>query len=157
MRRNDGVPRIRVLEPLLVDPLPLVELLLEERVDQELLVGEAPVDGADADARVMSDVVQRDAEPALGEQLPRRLEDALPVPLGVPAKSCFSTHSPSLAPNGFLLSIWITPIHLWYCAFETDTHPPLRSWNLKTTTRKNLHDTTAWTRHEKLLLLVLGG
>src|SRR4051794_3514580 len=72
-------------------------MLLEERVDEHLLVRIAPVDGADADACVMSDVVQGDAEPALGEQLPRRLEDALPVPLGVPAKSCFSTHSSSLA------------------------------------------------------------
>src|SRR5215210_5871217 len=33
---------------------------------------------------------------------------------------------------------------------------PLRSLSLKTT-QKNLHDTTAWTRHEKLLLIVLGG
>src|SRR5215213_5437786 len=37
-----------------------------------------------------------------------------------------------------------------------DNRDPLRSLNLKTT-QKNLHDTTTWTRHEKLLLIVLGG
>ena len=45
--------------------------VLEERVDQLLLVGEAAVDGADADARVMGDVVQGDVEAALGEHLAR--------------------------------------------------------------------------------------
>src|SRR4051794_26930525 len=65
----------------------------KERVDQELLVGEAPVDGADADARVMSHVVEGDAEPTLGEQLARSLEDPLAVPFGVPAKSCLGAHS----------------------------------------------------------------
>src|SRR5215210_617305 len=91
------MPRIGVVEPLLVDPLPLVELLLEERVDEQLLVGEAPVDGADADAGVMSDVVQGDAEPALGEQLTRGLQDALPVPLGVLAEGLVGRrHVPSV-------------------------------------------------------------
>src|SRR5206468_4038425 len=97
VRGDDGVPRIRVVEPLLVDPLPLVEMLLEEGVDQDLLVGKTPVDGADADARVVSDVVQRDAEPALREVLPRRLEDALAVPFGVAAQTGLGTHDRSVA------------------------------------------------------------
>ena len=113
---NDGVPGVRVVEPFLVDASPLVELLLEERVDEQLLVGKPSVDGADADAGVVGDVVQGDAEPALRKQLARSLEDALPVPLGVFAKCCFSTYSASLALNGSFVSIWITLIYLWYCA-----------------------------------------
>ena len=60
--------------------------LLEERVDQLLLVREAAVDGADADAGVVGDVVQRHAQPALGEQLSRGGQDALAVALGVLAQ-----------------------------------------------------------------------
>ena len=62
---NDGVPGVRVGEPFLVDACPLAELLLEERVDEQLLVGKPSVDGADADAGVVGDVVQGDAEAAL--------------------------------------------------------------------------------------------
>ena len=61
----------------------LRELLLEERVDQGLLVGEATVDGADSDAGVVRDVVEGDAEATLREELARRLEDPLPVPLRI--------------------------------------------------------------------------
>ena len=81
--RDDGVPGVGVGEALLEDPGPFVEVLLEERVDQNLFVWEPPVDSADADAGVVGDVVERDAETALGEQLARRLEDPLSVPLGV--------------------------------------------------------------------------
>src|SRR4051812_5919820 len=84
--RDDGMPRVRVVEPLLVDARPRVELLLEERVDEQLLVGKAAVDRADADAGVMGDVVQRDPETPFREQLARRVEDALPVALGVLAE-----------------------------------------------------------------------
>src|SRR4051812_9209826 len=86
MGGDDGVPGVGVVEPLLVDASPLVELLLEEGVDEHLLVREAPVDGADADARVMGNVVEGDAQAAFGEQLARRVEDPLPVPLSVLAQ-----------------------------------------------------------------------
>src|SRR3954452_10406383 len=106
---DDGVPRVRVVQPLLVDASPLVELLLEERVDEHLLVWEAPVDGADADARVVCDGVQGDAEAALGKQLARRLEDPLAVPLSVLAKRLFrGAHDAILPVSGTSESKWIT-------------------------------------------------
>ena len=81
--------------------------LLEERVDQLLLVLEAPVDGADADAGVVRDVIQRHVQPALGEDLAGRREDALAVPRGILAKRALrglceqlgSGHERSLAPK----------------------------------------------------------
>ena len=48
-------------------------MLLEERVDQHLFVGETPIAGADADAGVVRDVVQGDGQAALGERRPRRV------------------------------------------------------------------------------------
>ena len=59
------------------------EARLEERLDQLLLVGEAPVDRPDADARVVGDVVQGDLEAALREQVAGRREDPQAVALGV--------------------------------------------------------------------------
>ena len=58
-----------------------LEPLLEERVDQQLLVRVAAVDGADADARVTGDVVEGDGQPALGEELPGGGQDALAIAL----------------------------------------------------------------------------
>src|SRR3954447_12133526 len=96
----EGVPGVRDLERLLGDLAQRLNALREQRVDQRLLVREAPVDRADADARVTGDVVQLDAQPALGEQLAGGLEDANPVALGVLAQrflgggdGCHSTHS----------------------------------------------------------------
>ena len=59
---------------------------LEQRVDELLLVGEAAVDRADADARAAGDLVERDRQPVLGERLARGREDALAVALGVAAQ-----------------------------------------------------------------------
>jgi hypothetical protein len=64
----------------------LLEALLEELVDQLRLVGEAPVDGADADPGVMRDVVERDAEAALRKQLAGGVEDLAPIEFGVLAQ-----------------------------------------------------------------------
>ena len=64
----------------------LLDAVLEQRVDQLLLVGEAAVDRPDADARLARDVVVRAAQPALGEDHARGLEDALAVALGVAAQ-----------------------------------------------------------------------
>src|SRR3954470_12805988 len=95
----ERVPRVRHLERLLGDLAERLDALREQRIDQRLLVGEAPVDRADADARVAGDVVQRDAQPPLGEQLAGGLEDPDPVALGVLAQrllrggdGCHSTH-----------------------------------------------------------------
>src|SRR5262249_53881415 len=70
------------------DDLP--DALLEQRVEQQLLVREAPVHGADADAGEPCDLVQRDAQAAVREPLAGGLQDALPVALGV------SSHVPSM-------------------------------------------------------------
>ena len=67
----------------------LLDALLEQRVDQQLLVGEAAVDRPDADAGLARDVVVRAAQPALGEDDARGLEDALAVALGVAAQRAF--------------------------------------------------------------------
>src|SRR4051812_17242289 len=151
------MPRVRVIEAFLVDAGPFVELLLEERVDEQLLVGEAPVDGADADAGVMSDVVQRYGEAPLRKELPRRVDDALPVSLGVLAKSCFATHSPSLAPKR-IPSVHLDRSYLLMIlsSLEADNHRPLRSHGLQTS-RTNLDHHARWTPAEQLLLVVLGG
>jgi len=67
--------------------LDVVDLGLEQRVDQRVLVREAAVDGPHPHARGGRDVVQRDAEAALGEHLSRGGEDPLPVAFGVDAES----------------------------------------------------------------------
>ena len=54
-----------------------------QTVDQQHLVREPAVDGADPDPRVVGYVVERDPHPLLGEQLPGRVEDSLPVALRV--------------------------------------------------------------------------
>ena len=64
----------------------LRQALLEQLVDQLRLVGKPPVDGADADPGVVSDVVERDAQPALGKQLAGGVEDLAAVELGVLAQ-----------------------------------------------------------------------
>ena len=53
----------------------LVEALLEERGDQVVAVAEAPVGGADPDARAARHLVHRRVEPALGEDLLGRREE----------------------------------------------------------------------------------
>src|SRR5215469_18758901 len=68
-----------------------VDPVLEQLPDQRLLVGEAPVNGADPDPGLTGDVVQGRVEAALGEHLGGGGEDALPVPLGVPAQRPFGS------------------------------------------------------------------
>ncbi len=58
--------------------------------DQCLLVGEAAVDGADADAGRPGDLIEGGVEAALGEDLRRGGEDALPVPLGIAAEGALA-------------------------------------------------------------------
>jgi hypothetical protein len=58
----------------------------EQRLDQLVLVAEAAVGGADADARVARDLVEPDVEALLREQRPGGLEQPLPVALRVGAQ-----------------------------------------------------------------------
>ena len=67
----------------------LVQAALEQRVDELLLVGEAAVDRADADARPAGDLVERDRQAVLGERRARGIEDALAVALRVTAQRAF--------------------------------------------------------------------
>ena len=67
-----------------------VDMILEQRLDQLLLRREAAVDGADAQARMPGDVVQRHIESTVGEHFGRGGQDALPVAFGVPAKRAFA-------------------------------------------------------------------
>ena len=64
----------------------LGQLDLEERVDQLVLVREAPVGGPHADAGAVGDVVERHVQAALGEQLARGVEEPLAIALGVAAQ-----------------------------------------------------------------------
>ncbi len=63
-----------------------LEALAHELSHQRLLVGEVPVDGADADTGVTGDVVHLDVGLIAGEQLACRLDDALAVAAGVGAQ-----------------------------------------------------------------------
>ena len=65
-------------------------LVLEQGVDQRVLVREAPVDRADPDARVGGDVVERDVQAPLGEDLGGGGEDSRAVALGVGAERASS-------------------------------------------------------------------
>jgi hypothetical protein len=67
-----------------------VDAVPEQFGDECFLVGEAAVDGADADAGGPGDVVEGGVESALGEQLGGGGEYALPVPFGVAAKWAFA-------------------------------------------------------------------
>jgi hypothetical protein len=83
---HEARPRVVLVEGLQRDGLDGRDAVLEERVDQLLLVREAAVDGAHADAGATGDLVQRDLQAVLGEALGGRREDALPVALGVAAQ-----------------------------------------------------------------------
>ena len=69
-------PRVGVGERVVEEPHELVEALLEQRGDQVVAVAEAAVGGADADAGAAGDLVHRRVEPALGEHVARRSEQA---------------------------------------------------------------------------------
>ena len=64
-----------------------LDALLEKRVDEQLLLGEAAVDRPDADPGAPRDLVHRHGEPALGEGLGGGGEDPRPVALGVAAQA----------------------------------------------------------------------
>ena len=83
---GEALPRVGLVHRGACGLRHLLDALLEQRVDQQLLVGEAAVDRPDADAGLARDVVVRAAQPALGEHDARRLEDALAVALGVAAQ-----------------------------------------------------------------------
>ena len=68
----------------------LFETLLEERLDDLLLVGEASIGGADADAGVRGDVVHRHVESAQCEDLARRGQQPFAVAFGVLAQRALS-------------------------------------------------------------------
>ena len=70
--RRQAVPGVGVLERLGGERGNLVKALREELVDELALVGPAPVGRADAHAGVVRDVVERDVQAALREQLGRR-------------------------------------------------------------------------------------
>ena len=86
---RQAAPGVGIVECLLGERGDLVEALLEERLDDLLLVGEAAVGRADADAGVGGDVVHRDVEAALGEHLAGRGQQPLAVALGIPAQGAF--------------------------------------------------------------------
>ena len=83
MHVDDRMPRVGILEPLLEELSPAVEVLLEEGVDKQFLVRVAAVDGANAHAGVVRDVVEGDAEATLCEQFPGGFEYPPPVLFGV--------------------------------------------------------------------------
>jgi hypothetical protein len=84
-RGRGGVSTVRLGEGAFRGVLHLLQALLEQRVDDLFLVGEAPIGGTDADAEagVVGDVVQRDVEAAFGEQLTRSRQQTLTVLRGV--------------------------------------------------------------------------
>ena len=106
-------PRVRGGEGLLGDLHDGVHAVVEERVDQLFLVAEPPVDGADADARVVGDVVERDLEATRREDLAGGREDALAVAGGIAAEralvaqglTCVAGHKARVALNGGHLSV----------------------------------------------------
>ena len=53
------------------------DILFEDLGDQFLLVGEAPVDGADADPGAFGHVIEGDLQTVIGEELAGCLDDAL--------------------------------------------------------------------------------
>ncbi len=82
-KADQPVPRVLGDEALLGERDELLHAVLEQRVDQLLLVREAPVDGSDADARALRDRVERHGQALLGERLAGGGEDPQPVALRV--------------------------------------------------------------------------
>ena len=80
---HEPVPGVHVAEALVGERHELRDLVLEQRVDELLLVGEAAIDGADAYARAPGDLVERDGQAFLGERVARGFDDALAVALGI--------------------------------------------------------------------------
>lgn len=74
--RGEPLPGVWSLKCVQSERGHLVEVLLEDGVDQFVLVGEAAVDGAHADAGVRGDVVERHLEAARSEDLSGGREDA---------------------------------------------------------------------------------
>ena len=115
---------------------------LEERVDQRLSVGEAAIDGADADPGPRGDLVEAHLEAPLGEQLGGGLKDAPPVALGV-------------GPQGSLVLVAVVAMcdilpnrrdSLRLCATvsEVETFPPLRKAPMTDTKPLDPHHSRRW-------------
>ena len=129
--------------------------LLEQLVDQLRLVGEAAVDGADADAGVVGDVVERDAEAALGEQLARGVEDPLTVALGVARSGAACRRPASVMPEARSKSGLTISAYLLGFSPETDIQYPLGFSTLKPPLDRATHDNP---HHERrwAILAILG-
>ena len=99
---GEAMPGVGISQGLVGQGSDFVEPLVEQRIDDLLLVGEATVGGAYADAGMMGDVVEGYVEPVLGEQVVGSGKDALPIELGVLSKRAArpAGHSNSLARNG---------------------------------------------------------
>ena len=82
-RGDETVHRVGIVEARPRDLHELLDALLEECLDQDGLVGEAPVDRPHPDAGVVCDVVERDVETALREQLARGVHHAPAVAFGI--------------------------------------------------------------------------
>jgi hypothetical protein len=93
--RDEAVPGLGVIKRLVSNRDDFIEALVKQRFDDFLLVGEAPVRGADTHAGAVSDVVQRNAETLLGKQLTRRGKQALSIERRVLTEWC-PRHDPSL-------------------------------------------------------------
>src|SRR5699024_5420561 len=93
---HDTVPRVRLSQCVIEDGLELLGLPHMDRVDELVLVGEAPVGGADPASGMVGDIVERDLQPVLGEQLTTGDQQPLAIAGGVLAKFRF-LHSAILA------------------------------------------------------------
>src|SRR3954454_17727258 len=87
------LPRVVALERPLGQRDEVIDPLLEERIDELVLVGEAPVRGAHAHAGMARDLVQADGEALLREELAGGIEDPLAVALGVSSQLRHVSHN----------------------------------------------------------------
>src|SRR5204862_7243568 len=83
----EAAPGVRVGERAVHELGEPVDALLEQAFDELVLVRKPTVDGADADAGVTGDLVERHRLASLGEQLLGCVQDALAVALGVLSQS----------------------------------------------------------------------
>jgi uncharacterized membrane protein len=80
---HQPLPRIGIVSRLHGKSDDAADGLLEAGFDQSLFAGEPPVDRADTDTGMQSDVIQRRIEPPLGKYLGCGLKDPLTVAAGV--------------------------------------------------------------------------
>jgi hypothetical protein len=104
---RERVPGVWILAGGLEQAHDLAELVVEQLFDQQSLVREVTVDGADADVGVVGDVVQRHAQAAVGEELARGGQDALAIAHGVLSEQRLGD-----AFHGHSLSEWMLTIQM---------------------------------------------